>query len=329
MSEANIAETETAAPEGAVSTSETAEIKSNGAAQTVATGAESKPEPEQKPYWPEDWRHKVAESVAAGDKKAYDKELKRLEKLGTTPADVYNAYRAIETTWSSRNFIKKPGAEATPEEIAEFNKALGVPETPEGYFKDLKLDNGLVLGETDKPIAEAFANVMHKAGGTPAQMKAALEWYLKHEEEQAAALDESDDSFRRTSEQALKNEYGNAFKRYTSNIATMFATAPGGADINNENSVYARIMGGRTADGKVIGNDPDIVRWLVSLANNINPAGSVVEDAGGSGVSIDTEIASLEKRMKDDRKSYFKDEAAQARYRELLSARDKIRARAR
>lgn len=296
---------------------------------SIATGADAPPAPAEKPYWPEDWRHKVAETASAGDKKAYEKELRRLEKLGTTPADIYSAYRAIENTWSSRNFIKKPGADAPPEELAEFHKALGVPEAPDGYFKDLKLDNGLVLGEVDKPVAEAFAQVAHKAGIPAPAFKEALGWYLKTQEEQAAALDESDDSFRRTSEQALKNEFGNAFRRYTSNIATLFATAPGGTDVNNENSVYSRIMGGRTADGKLIGNDPDVVRWLVSVANNLNPAGSVVEDAGAAGVSVEDEIASLEKRMKEDRKGYFKDDRAQARYRELLGARDKIRARAR
>lgn len=326
MSELEMQTEETAAPSGAVNVSETSESpKTNG---TVATGGELPPEPESKPYWPEDWRQKAAEHVAAGDAKLTAKELKRLEKI-SDPSSLYASYRAIENTWASRNFVKLPGKDATPEDIAEYHKALGVPETPEDYFKNLQLDNGMVLGEADKPVAAEFANAMHKAGATPTQMKAALEWYLRHEEEQAAALDESDDTFRRVSEQALKNEFGNAFKRYTNNISSLFATAPGGSDVSNENSVYARLMGGRTADGSLIGNDPDVVRWLVSLSNNLNPIGAVVEDGDQKGVSLDNEISSLETRMREDRKGYFKDEKAQARYRELLSARDKIRARAR
>src|SRR5690554_4924805 len=38
---------------------------------------------------------------------------------------------------------------------------------------------------------------------------------------------------------------------------------------------------------------------------------------------INDEIAVIELRMKTDRRGYFKDEAAQARYRELLSARER------
>lgn len=327
--------TPTPAPEAGVSDSpaKTPEANPNGngvdTKPLVATGADTPPPVEEKPYWAEDWRQKVAEHISAGDKKIYDKELKRLEKMAT-PAEVYASYRAIENTWSSRNFVKLPGKDAKPEEIAEYHKALGVPEKPEDYLKSIKLDDGLVLGELDKPLAEDFAaSVAHKAGLTPQQVSSTLNWYLKREEEQAAALDESDDEFRRVAEQTLKNELGAAYKRKTNAIGVLFNHAAGGSDIKNDNSVYARILGGRTADGKLIGNDPDVVRWLIGLANEVNPAASVVEDTDQSGKSIVDEIASLEARMKTDRKAYFKDENAQARYRELLNARDKIRARAR
>jgi len=326
MTELQVEAVENAAPGGVSISGDEPEPASNG---TLASGAESPPLEETKGYWPEDWKHKMAEDASAGDEKAYQKELRRLDKLGATPADIYNAYRAIETTWSSRKFIKLPGEDAKPDDVAEFHKALGVPETPDGYLKDLQFDDGLTLGDWDKPAVEDFAVAMHEVGAPPDTVKAALHWYLMTQEEEAAALDESDDSFRRVSEQALKNEYGNAYRRYTNNIASLFHSAPGGMDLDNEESVYARVLGGRLADGKVIGNDPDVIRWLATLANNLNPAGSVVEDAAASGRSVEDEISALETRIREDRRGYFKDEAAQARYRELLGARDKIRARAR
>ena len=88
-------------------------------------------------------------------------------------------------------------------------------------------------------------------------------------------------------------------------------------------------MGVRMADGSIIGNDPDMVRFLVALALDKNPVASVVEDGDQTGKSVDTEIASIEKRMREDRSAYFKDEKTQARYRELIGARDKIQARKR
>lgn len=302
---------------------------------TIATGAdaeaedkakEKQAEEKHKPYWPPDWREKMAEHAAAGDKKAYARELKRLQRF-TDPTSVYGFAREYEGKFDRGGLVKVPAKDAKPEEIAEFHKAMGVPEKPEDYFKDIKLENGAVIGEADKPIVDIFATAMHKAGATPAVMNAMLNTYYAHQEEQAAAMDEADDEFRRESERALKDEYGAAFKRMTNAIGPLFSTAPGGTDIKNDASLYARLMGGRTADGRIIGNDPDIVRWLVSLAQDVNPAATVVEDGNQSGLTIDAELAQIADMRKTDKRKYYS-EAVQRREAELLAAREKIRARA-
>src|SRR3546814_3644725 len=48
---------------------------------------------------------------------------------------------------------------ATPEQIAEWRKEQGIPEKPEDY--DLKFDNGLVIGEADKPLVAEFLKASH------------------------------------------------------------------------------------------------------------------------------------------------------------------------
>src|SRR3990167_7669882 len=51
------------------------------------------PQPEAaKPYWPEDWRQKMAEHASAGDKKAFEREMLRLARI-SDPAGVYGSYR--------------------------------------------------------------------------------------------------------------------------------------------------------------------------------------------------------------------------------------------
>lgn len=304
----------------------------NGKAGTIATGAEVADEPEvkdaPKSYWPADWRQKAAEHYAAGDKKAFDRELRRLERVAD-PAGLYGMYRELDNRLNGGGLIKVPGKDAKPEEIAAYHKALGVPEKPEDYFKQVKLENGAVIGEADKPMVDAFAAALHKAGAPPAAMNAALSWYYKQQEDNAAALDQADDTYRRESEKALKEEWGPAFKRQTNAIATLFAAAPGGTDINNTKGLMARIMGGRTADGKIIGNDPDMIRFLVSMASEVNPAVTVVEEGSQGGMTIDAEISSIEKDMRENRPAYFKDEKKQSRYRDLLNAREKIQARQR
>ena len=293
--------------------------------QSIAAGGEGQAQQSQ-PYWPEDWRVKMAEHASAGDKKLYEKELKRLESMAD-PTQVYGSYRSIENTWASRKFIKLPGEGATEAEMKEFHKGLGVPETPEDYFKSVKLENGAVIGEADKPIVDAFAQAVHKAGAPPQVVNAALNWYFKQQEDQAAALDDADDAFRREATATLKEQHGAAFKRKVNATSTLFNATSGGPDVKNPNSFYARLLGGRTADGKVIGDDPEFNNWLIGLAQEINPAMTVVEDGDQSGKSIESEIKEIEQIMKTDRPRYNKEFAG--RYTQLLEARTKIQSRQR
>jgi hypothetical protein len=294
-------------------------------ADTIAHGADEKGEEEQKPYWPEDWAAKAAEHVAAGDQKALERETKRLERIAN-PAALYGMYRELEAKLTSGNLTRIPGKDAKPEEIAEFRQQLGMPEKVEGYFDDLQLENGVTIGDDDKPVIDSFAGVMHEAGLTKDQMTTALNWYFSNQETEAAELDESDEKFKNESLAALKEEMGPSFKRQVNSIGSVFKIAPGGADAENPESLFSRIMFGRTSDGKVIGDDPDVTRFFAALAQEINPAAAVFEDGLEDVKGIDTEIEELEKKM-HDRVAWSRDEKSQARYRQLIETRNKIQAR--
>jgi hypothetical protein len=289
------------------------------------TKTEAKPEPTEAERW-QAMREKIAKHASAGDEKAYKKELARLERISNVES-LYGAYRDLEAKFSQGGLVKIPGKDAKPEEITAFAKQLGWTDKPEEMIGQIKLEDGMVIGDADKPMLTGFLAAVH--GATTAQDFAskATAWYYKSQEEAAALQDEADDTFRRESERALKEEHGPSFARKTNAIASIFATAPGGADAKNPNSMFSRIMGGRTADGKLIGNDPTVVNWLIGLVNEVNPAATVVEDGNQSGVTIDTELAEIQKLRTTDRRKYFSEEV-QARERELIEAKTKIQARA-
>jgi hypothetical protein len=304
----------------------TPEPAPNPASAAVTPAPEPAPEPEHKPAWGEDWRAKFAEHVAAGDKKAAEREMKRLERIAD-PAAVYGMYRELEAKFSQGGLTKIPGKDAPPEEIKAFQKAIGVPETAKDYVENLTLPNGITLGDQDKQIAGDFAEAMHKAGAPQSVMNEAYAWYLKNEELRAAAIDQQDDDNKTQSLQSLKEEWGPAFKRNTNAISSLFAYAPGGSDMQNDGALFNRLLGGRMADGRIIGDDPDMVKFLVAIAKEVNPVATVVESADGSGKGIDEEIADIEKLMRSDRRAYDKDLNKQSRYLELLEARGKYQTR--
>ena len=291
--------------------------------------AAEKVEAEAKPYWPEDWMQKCAEHYGAGNQKETEKELRRLQRIAD-PAALYGLYREAESRLTSGGLLKVPGKDAGEEEVAQFRAALGVPEKPEDYAEGLELENGAVIGDADKPMVEEVFKVLHGAGAPKDVSHALVNWYFNNQEQQAASLDESDDTFQRESIASLKEEWGASFNRRRNAIASLFATAPGGPKLQTEDgspTLYARIMGGRTSDGKMIGDDPDLVRWFSGLAHEVNPAATVAEDGDLSGKGIAEELEELKKFMKENRREYFKDENKQKRYRELLEAQQRMQAR--
>jgi len=332
MADDDIQETPAAEPAGNTATDDKGENKEPSSAQDPVAkgGAEPKgdaDEPAKAGGWPEDWRERLAEHRSAGNDGEYKKELRRLEKV-SDPALIYGSYRDMENTWHSRGLIKVPGKDANEKEVADYRKALGVPEKADAYFEQAKIADGFVLGDADKADLADFAKVAHDVGAPQPVMDAIINKYLEVKEDQQTEQDEADYAFRVEAQRALKDELGASYTRATQSVKNLFATAPGGANPDNSESLFARLLAGRTADGTLIGNDPDFIKWAASLAYEINPAMSVVEDAGDGGKRIEDELKDISKLRRENRAAYNKDTRLQERERELLDAQSKIQARA-
>jgi hypothetical protein len=303
--------------------------------KTIATGADAEAEAkakedkaaeEHKPYWPDDWREKLAEHISAGDQKLYKKELTRLKRI-TDPSGVYGMYRELDNRLNTGGLVKMPGKDAKDEDVKAFQKALGWTEKPEEMLEQIALKDGAVLGDDDKPVLNEFLGAVHGAASAQDFVSKAANWYFARQEQAAAEMDDSDDEFRRESETAIKEEWGPAFKRRSNAIGSIFATAPGGVDVKNEDGLFARLMGGRMADGKRVGNDPDMLRWLDSIRGEINPAASVVEDGAGT-QSVEAELEKIKGLRKTDPQKYWANDT-QKREQELYAALEKIQVRQR
>lgn len=260
----------------------------------------------------DDWRVRLS----GGD----EKELKRLARFASE-ADVYKAYRELETKKSKGELVSKLSKDATPEQVAQWRKDNDIPESPDKY--DLKFDNGLVIGEQDKPLIDEFVTKMHTENASPAQVKAAIASYYeilgKQQQEQA----ESDAAFKDEALEGLREEWGGDYKKNLNAVNGFLQSLPEDTRLAFETA--------RTQNGALIGNDPAIIKWLAATAYEINPAASIMPSSiSNPGAAIGDEIASIEKLVGDRSSAYWKGpeaEKMQARYLELISARDKIAAR--
>lgn len=258
--------------------------------------------------WPEDWRAK-----AVGDDKA---ALAILDRYAS-PIDALKALPELRRKLSEKSEgPKKPGKDATPEELAAWRKAQGVPETPDKY--KIKLKDDRVLGDDDKPVFDDFLKSAHEAGFNESQASAVADWYLDRMEAKEVERTEKDEANRHEQVTSLKEDWGADYKRNLRSIDVLFEGAPPG--------IHDKLFSARGPDGTMLGDDGEIIRYFAKLALELNPSATLIP-AGSSSEGLATSIDEIEKIMRNEPKKYWGDEKMQARYRDLLGARDKMQAR--
>lgn len=261
--------------------------------------------------FPDDWRQRLAKQLGT-EFGGEEKILKQLERRGSVAEVLKWALNADKKI--AKGEFKRPLPEnPTDEELSTWRKENQVPEKAEEYSIDI--GNGVVFGENDKPVIDDFLAHAHKANMPQPFVKEALAWYHQNQERQQIEQVEFDKTFKNEALQALKEEYGPELKANLNAISTIFANAPEG--------LYNSILTARTANGEKLGDHPDMIRWLTGLVREVNPMATVVP-AGGSVQGFNDEVASLEKRMKDDYPGWMNDKQAQARLQELYGIQERM-----
>jgi len=156
--------------------------------------------------------------------------------------------------------VKIPGAEATPEERAAFNRKLGAPEAPDGY----DLGPALKSLPPDDPTATGFKKTAHLAGLTQSQVAAMTSWYV----ESLGAAAEQNQKDNLVGESALKGEWGAAFD-FRASLAARAARQFGGDELVG------------LLDSRGIGSHPAVVKMFEKLGREMAEDGAIVQDAQG------------------------------------------------
>lgn len=282
-------------------------------APTLAAGGEAVKTPVTATF-PDDWRTQIF----GGDAEA----IKATERL-QSPVELGKAYKALTAKLNSGRVVTVPDDKATPEERAAYTKAIGVPDTPDGYIPGIKLSNNRVLGEADRPVVESFVKALHPAGATQEVVNKAADWYFDFQQAQADVREQMDAEYRVASEVALKSELGGNYAMTTNAIGTLFTDTPA--------PVMDALLNARTPAGNKLGDNPEVVKWLADVALKINPAASVQAPDGNQIGALNDEISKLAALSANQNSEYWEGPNAkrnQARYAELLDMRDKIKNRA-
>lgn len=255
----------------------------------------------------DDWREKLS---AKDDGSVDDDLIKKLSRYNT-PKDAAKALAEAQKKISEG--IKKPLAkDATAEQVTAWRKENGIPEEYTGY--DLNIE-GVAIGEQDKPLIDTFLSRMHSKNATPELVKEAVAAYY---EVQQQILDDTavkDDTAQKQSEDVLRQEWGVEYRPNLHLASNLLAGAPEGLSGN--------LMTARMPDGSIVGNNPDVLRWLSSLARAINPIATITPTGNATVGDLNKEKSEIEGRMGTP--AYT--DADRMRWAELDSIENKISSR--
>lgn len=150
-----------------------------------------------------------------------------------------------------------PNEKSSPEEVAAFRKALGVPDTLDDYkFAPDALPEGMTWNDD---FAKPFAEIAHKHNVPPGAMKALANQFAHYEKVKLEALQSTFEKQRSEAVGTLQKEWGNEF------------------DKNIGLAKQAAKMAGVNANSHGF-SDPEVVRGFVRMAQMMS------EDKMGRGM---------------------------------------------
>ncbi len=290
------------------SEADAAKATADAAAATAAGG--DGPD-ESKVIWPEKWREQIAGDDA--------KVLKRLGRY-SDPGQIFNSFTEMETKFKGADIRSPFPDEGSDKDKAAWRKSNDVPAEAAGYSENLP--DGLVIGEEDRQGMDTLADAMHAINAPASVTHAAMGAYYQHVETVQAERAQDDVKDKRDSDDALNELYGVDFRRNINDLNSWLDTGPKGM----KDRIFSARHGAKM---DMLGNDPEFLKFMVGEMRRINPLVTVPGLGGGDpALALADEIASIEKVIKTDNRTYRADKKMKARYLELISARDGDKKRA-
>jgi hypothetical protein len=261
------------------------------------------------PSWSENWR----QDFAGGDEDV----AKRLGRYAS-PREATKALIAAQNRIRSGELKSSLSDNPSEEELATWRQENGIPESPDKY--DLKFDDGLVIGEEDQPIIDSFLQAAHEKNMPPDQAKHLVKWWYDNQQQQAEARMAQDVSQRDATMDELNADWGGEFRGNINRVESLLTQFP--------EEARESIREARLPDGTYLFNNPDILRGLVNISYESDPAGAIVPAGVGDPMkNIDGRIDEINTYMRQNRTEYFKNEKMQQELRDLLAAQEKLKSR--
>lgn len=179
--------------------------------------------------------------------------------------------------------------DATEEQIKEYRKELGLPETTDDY--KVTLPEGMVLDETDQTIVDGLKATALDSGVKPEVFSSIVAKNLELREEQMVARQNRDAMLNEQSAKSLHERWDADYQPNINAIDNTFNAMPGGDD---PEGLRMQFENARMANGDRVFDNPEMMNFFATLARRANPQSTLSTGEGGTSIG---RKAALEKKM--------------------------------
>ena len=191
----------------------------------------------------------------SGGDEALGKELQRYK----SQTDVAKELVRQKAELSKRREAPSLAKDATPEQIGDYRKAMGVPEAPEGYA--IKAPDGYSQSDGEKALLADYAKEMHAKNVPAAVVKENMDFFFKSQAAQQQALNKSDMTKQAEWTKEMQTEFGGDYKPFVESAKAYLGQQFEGNSEGLNALVNARLPGG----GRV-GDHPGFIKMAVDAA---------------------------------------------------------------
>lgn len=250
---------------------------------------------------------------------------KKLEALSRykTEADWQNSWFEQRAALAKRAEPVRLAENATPEQVAEYRKGLGLPEVAkdakaDAYVEAYKIaaPQGYEMGEVEKGMIGDFAKLAYEKGMDPAAVKGATDFFFQQQSAMQQAVNRSNLDKQTEWQAELKAEFGRDYDAHIAAAQAYMDKLVGGDDALKAMLVNAQLPG-----GGLVGDHPVFAKAIIDLAlqNGFGDRiqANAYESGGKSLEQQQTELEAL--RLTDSRR--YNDPKVQAQLDKIISLR--------
>lgn len=262
-----------------------------------------------------DWRA----MIAGEDAKAVER-LSRFQQ----PGDLWKSYRELETKLSQRPAIPTIADDATPEQRAEYRKAIGLPEIAkeakaDEFLKAYKIDTpqGYELSNVERGMIEDYAKTAYEQGHSPREVKASVDFFFRQQAANVQAVNKIAVDKQKEWKNSLIEKYGP--KEYDAQQAAAQSWIREQFDGNEQemnNLLRAQLPG-----GGYLGDHPWFFEKIASMAMGDGYTDRIMANSlESNGATLLEQLDAVEKLQFSDKVAYDEATKPGGKYDKLLNA---------